>query len=368
VATTGYPSGLDTPREPGLESRALPLLSEQLFRETLFRERRRAERADRAVGLLLVTLERRDHGSADAWRALVVAISPVMRDTDVVGWFDKRHTLGIIVPADARQHFDATTTDLFRTLAAQAGRGFSIQLRVHPTPDRSNQAAAAIDPFLPPTLSEMRPRPYDAVKRVLDLALSAMFLILLSPLFVIVAALVKLTSRGPVLFKQQRVGLMMQPFVMLKFRTMEVNAAPAIHQEFVSAFITAGQNEGKTDPNRLFKIVKDPRVTSIGHFLRRTSLDELPQFWNVLRGDMSLVGPRPPLPYEVAQYKMWHTRRIGGTRPGLTGLWQVKGRSRTTFDEMVRLDLQYVMTRSFRTDLRILLATPRAVISGKGAC
>jgi lipopolysaccharide/colanic/teichoic acid biosynthesis glycosyltransferase len=117
----------------------------------------------------------------------------------------------------------------------------------------------------------------------------------------------------------------------------------------------------------VFKLVNDPRVTSVGHFLRRSSLDELPQFLNVLRGDMSLVGPRPPVPYEVERYKSWHVRRLYEAKPGITGLWQVKGRSRTTFDEMVRLDLQYARKRSLWEDIKILLATPRAVVSGKGA-
>jgi lipopolysaccharide/colanic/teichoic acid biosynthesis glycosyltransferase len=257
---------------------------------------------------------------------------------------------------------------LIRTLEAEAAGDFSIRLCVHPSPDRSNEGIHVVDPLIAPTLYETRPFRYDPVKRLLDVFLSAVLLTLLSPVFLFVAALVKLTSHGPVLFKQQRIGQMMEPFMMLKFRTMELNAAPSIHQEFVSAFIAGGQSEEAADPNRVFKIVKDPRVTTVGHLLRRTSIDELPQLWNVLRGDMSLVGPRPPLPYEVAQYKAWHLRRIAEAKPGVTGLWQVKGRSRTTFDEMVRLDLRYVKKRSFWTDLRILLETPRAVISGKGAC
>ncbi len=143
---------------------------------------------------------------------------------------------------------------------------------------------------------------------------------------------------------------------------MHVNNDDRIHQAFVADLIRAA-----TPVNGVFKIVDDPRVTSIGRFLRKTSLDELPQFWNVLRGEMSLVGPRPPLPYEVKQYKSWHCRRILDAKPGITGLWQVNGRSRTTFDEMVRLDLRYAKTRSLWTDIKILLATPAAVFSGKGA-
>ena len=368
MAISGWPSGVGDPGKPAHVSPGLPLLNEQLFRDTLFRERRRAERSDRPVELIFVTAQRRDHGSAEAWRELVTAISSARRDTDLVGWLEERQTLGIIAPADARQHFGAGHTDLFRTLEAHLPRGFSIHICMHPAPDPSNREVRAIDSLLAPTLYETRACRYDTVKRLLDLLLSAALLILLSPLLLVVAALIKLTSRGPVLFKQERIGQMMRPFVMLKFRTMEVNAASAIHQEFVTAFISGRQSEEKTDPDRVFKIVKDPRVTSIGGFLRRTSIDELPQFWNVLRGDMSLVGPRPPLPYEVAQYKSWHMRRIAGAKPGVTGLWQVTGRSRTTFDEMVRLDLRYVKRRSLWTDLRILIDTPRAVISGKGAC
>jgi lipopolysaccharide/colanic/teichoic acid biosynthesis glycosyltransferase len=156
--------------------------------------------------------------------------------------------------------------------------------------------------------------------------------------------------------------------MMLKFRTMRVDADHAIHHQFVSSFIKPGGQAVESGKAGLFKIANDPRVTSIGRFLRRTSLDELPQLWNVLRGDMSLVGPRPPLQYEVEQYQSWHRRRVLEAKPGLTGLWQVSGRSRTTFDEMVRLDLRYARTYSVWTDIKILLATPRAVISGKGAC
>jgi len=181
-----------------------------------------------------------------------------------------------------------------------------------------------------------------------------------------VAGLVKATSKGPVFFRQQRVGEHARPFMMLKFRTMHANAAHDLHQQFVSQFIQGDVRESAASAP-VFKIVGDPRVTKIGHFLRRSSLDELPQFWNVLKGDMSLVGPRPPLPYEVKVYKSWHWRRVLDAKPGITGLWQVTGRSRTTFDEMVRLDLRYARRPSVWTDIKILLATPRAVISGRGA-
>jgi len=161
---------------------------------------------------------------------------------------------------------------------------------------------------------------------------------------------------------------MMQPFTILKFRTMHCNAGDALHHQFVSSFIKARGQVPDPGTNGVFKLTNDPRVTPVGRMLRKTSLDELPQLWNVLRGAMSLVGPRPPLPYELEQYKPWHRRRVLEAKPGITGLWQVSGRSRTTFDEMVRFDLRYARTRSLWADLKILLATPAAVISGKGAC
>jgi lipopolysaccharide/colanic/teichoic acid biosynthesis glycosyltransferase len=149
---------------------------------------------------------------------------------------------------------------------------------------------------------------------------------------------------------------------------MYVNNDSAVHQQFVTDFIKTSAAKKDSSDAAPFKIKNDPRVTRVGRILRKTSLDELPQLWNVFRGDMSLVGPRPPLFYELEQYRSWHWRRVLEAKPGVTGLWQVTGRSRTTFDEMVRLDLRYVRTRNFWTDVRILLATPRAVVTGKGAC
>jgi lipopolysaccharide/colanic/teichoic acid biosynthesis glycosyltransferase len=146
---------------------------------------------------------------------------------------------------------------------------------------------------------------------------------------------------------------------------MHVNNDAKIHQEYVSKLI-----RGDAAPNGesgVFKITNDPRVYSVGQFLRNSSFDELPQFFNVLKGEMSLVGPRPPIPYELEAYDLWHRRRVLEAKPGITGLWQVKGRSSTTFDEMVRLDLQYARSWSLWLDFRILLATPRAVFSRKGA-
>jgi lipopolysaccharide/colanic/teichoic acid biosynthesis glycosyltransferase len=203
----------------------------------------------------------------------------------------------------------------------------------------------------------------------MDVAGSLLLLFLDLPLFVVIAAAIKLTSRGPVFFRQTRVGHCGRKFTFLKFRSMYCNNDHSIHLEYVKQFI-ADETGGAPGPagQAQYKIADDPRVTRIGRFLRRTSLDELPQFLNVLRGDMSLVGPRPPLPYEVECYQSWHWARLLAVKPGITGIWQVTGRSRVKFDDMVRMDLQYANTQSLLLDLKILLQTPQAMISGAGAC
>ena len=180
---------------------------------------------------------------------------------------------------------------------------------------------------------------------------------------------IKLSSKGPVFFRQQRVGRYGKTFTFLKFRSMYVNNDPTVHREFVTKLIanrsqTEPENDG--DPS-VYKLKDDKRITPVGRVLRRTSLDELPQFLNVLQGDMSLVGPRPPIPYELAAYQTWHRQRLLDVKPGITGLWQVLGRSSVGFDEMVRLDLRYASTWTPWLDFKILLRTPVAVIKGSGA-
>ncbi len=180
-----------------------------------------------------------------------------------------------------------------------------------------------------------------------------------------------MTSEGPVLFRQERIGQWGKPFTFLKFRSMQVVQADNPHKVYIEKLIRenkeangAGTENGEA---RVFKLTADPRVTSVGKFIRKTSLDELPQLINVLRGEMSLVGPRPPVAYEADVYDVWHRMRLLTVKPGITGLWQVMGRSRTTFDEMVRLDLRYVTEWSLWQDIKIILKTPWAVIAGKGA-
>jgi lipopolysaccharide/colanic/teichoic acid biosynthesis glycosyltransferase len=181
-------------------------------------------------------------------------------------------------------------------------------------------------------------------------------LVLLAPLFVIVALLVVLTSRGPVFFAQERVGRHGQPFKMLKFRSM-VRDAEALQ---------AGLMDRNEQTGPVFKIERDPRITSAGRLLRKFSLDELPQFINVLRGDMSIVGPRPPLPGEVAKYESWQRRRLS-VPPGITCVWQVSGRNDTSFEKWMYLDMQYIDHWSLMKDVKLILKTLPVVLSGRGA-
>jgi lipopolysaccharide/colanic/teichoic acid biosynthesis glycosyltransferase len=208
------------------------------------------------------------------------------------------------------------------------------------------------------------------IKRMMDVTGSLILLAMLSPVFFFIAAAIKLTSGGPVLFRQQRIGEHGTPFTFLKFRSMYVNNDSSEHKEYVRQLIAgqAAKHPANGNADGVFKLTNDSRITRVGSFLRRTSLDELPQFVNVLRGEMSLVGPRPPVPYEVAAYATWHRRRLLEAKPGITGLWQVQGRSRVSFDEMVRLDLRYARQSSPWLDLKILWQTPKAVIAGDGAC
>ena len=206
------------------------------------------------------------------------------------------------------------------------------------------------------------------IKRAIDVLGSATALLLLSPLFLVIGAVIKLTSEGPIFFKQQRLGRHGVRFTFLKFRSMYFQNDSKVHRDYVRQLISAKVSNGQTDDSGgVYKIKDDPRVTRVGRFLRRTSLDELPQFLNVLRGDMSLVGPRPPIPYEVMAYDIWHRRRFLEIKPGITGLWQVEGRSRVKFDEMVRMDIKYAKTWSPWLDIKILFRTPRAVLRGDGA-
>lgn len=351
------------------------LLPEELFRSALLRERKRADRFDESFALVTVALgDTPIPGTLS--QTVAAALTSATRETDLVGWVEDGLVLGATY-AEVATSSEATLglleARLQRELESRLETKSLVSLQVrwyrHAPPGTDGADGLSHgDPLADDLrLREQRLTVIDRCKRGLDLAGSAVLLVLLSPLFLLLAVLVRLTSSGPVFFRQTRIGYMGKPFTMLKFRTMDAQADPAVHQHYITQFIKAGAPAAEAAGQKVFKIVKDARVTTIGRFLRRTSLDELPQLWNVLSGDMSLVGPRPALRYELEQYRPWHWRRVLEGKPGLTGLWQVTGRSRTTFDEMVRLDIRYVRTRSIWTDVKILLATPRAVITCKGA-
>jgi exopolysaccharide biosynthesis polyprenyl glycosylphosphotransferase len=200
-------------------------------------------------------------------------------------------------------------------------------------------------------------------KRAIDIALAGLLLLLLLPSLVIIAAAVRVSSSGPILFRQRRIGRGGASFTLLKFRTMYRDSDTQIHEAYYQTLVSGtAQPVGST-----FKLRNDPRITPIGRVLRRFSLDELPQFINVLRGDMSLVGPRPPLPYEVKLYGEREYRRLAVT-PGVTGLWQVSGRAALDFQQMIDLDLDYIDNWSLWMDIQILARTPLVVLTGCGAC
>ena len=354
-------------------------LQENVFHSMLTLERRRAERSGKPFVLMLLDANLEYGSAAVILEEAAEVIMATKRETDLAGWYKKSDILGVIF-TEVSIEGERPLTEILRTkfetaLAKDLGREkaakIAISLHVFPEIWDRNDSDWVADAKLYPDLNRgnSRKRMPLVIKRVMDVAGSAALLLALSPLLAAIAAIIKLTSKGPVIFEQERLGRFGARFKCLKFRTMFTNNDPKIHQEFIQQFISGKEECGKENESQqaVYKIINDPRVTPIGAFLRKTSLDELPQFWNVLRGEMSLVGPRPPVPYEFEIYDIWHRRRVLDIKPGVTGLWQVSGRSRTRFDDMVRLDLRYCQTWSLWLDLKILISTPRAVFGGDGA-
>jgi exopolysaccharide biosynthesis polyprenyl glycosylphosphotransferase len=350
-------------------------LSEKMFATALRLERKRSERSGKSFLLALLNLTVAHPAECqDLRNTLATAICRVVRDTDVVGWYEEDAVVGAIFThlqdGSRTAARDAVNAKLAGAFAASAAAQKLQRLRIayHFFPEHDGHSAAG-DPVvdLDKGFSHAG-RAARVLKRTIDVVGSLVCLLVFSPLFLAIAILIKMGSRGPVLFSQTRLGQYGKAFTLLKFRSMYVDNDSSVHRDYVTQLI-AGRDVACSDAanKRVFKIVGDPRITGIGRVLRKTSLDELPQFINVLRGEMSLVGPRPPVPYEFERYAIWHRRRIMEVKPGISGLWQVSGRSKTTFDEMVRLDLQYARTWSLWLDLKILLQTPAAVISGDGA-
>jgi lipopolysaccharide/colanic/teichoic acid biosynthesis glycosyltransferase len=352
-------------------------LQDALFLEMLRLERRRTERSGKPF--MLVLIDGSDVSRTmrmEIFQKVAASVSCRTRETDVLGWYERGKKLGMLMTeigyADTRD-LDVIarkiTDAVEEALTPESFSRLKLTFRVYPdsVSDAGTPDAGKPDAVLYPDLSRSQNhRRSLALKRAVDVFGSVFAILLFLPLFLVIAALVKLSSPGPVFFRQKRLGQYGQHFSFFKFRTMYVNNDPRIHQEYVARLIAGSRDAGQGSAT--YKLKNDPRVTPLGRFLRKSSLDELPQFFNVLRNDMSLVGPRPPLPYEYERYQVWHRRRVLEMKPGITGLWQVEGRSRTTFEEMVRIDLRYAGSRSFWMDLKILLLTPTAVLSGRGAC
>jgi len=355
-------------------------LCEEAFRRMLVIERKRTERSGQPF--LLMLLDAGNHHSSEkngkALDSMLSALLSSTRETDVIGWYKERTTVGAmftgLVVDDKNSILSIILTRVSTTLRdLLTFEQFSqVSISFHFFPDDWDQDASGrpSNAALYPDLSnrdDVR-RPLLGIKRAMDIAGSAFALILCTPLFVMIAAAIKASSKGPVFFRQQRVGQFGQCFTFLKFRSMTIDNDPSAHKEYVKKLIAghAAPEPSNRNGDGVYKLTNDKRVTQVGRLLRRTSLDELPQFLNVLKGDMSLVGPRPAIPYEVDAYQTWHRRRILEVKPGITGLWQVNGRNRIKFDEMVRLDLQYAKSWTPWLDIKILMRTPHAVF--RGAC
>jgi exopolysaccharide biosynthesis polyprenyl glycosylphosphotransferase len=350
-----------------------PIPSEGQFGGLLCLERRRAERSRKPFLLMLLDLRKVmvNGNSGRVIESVWASVCSASRESDIRGWYLQDTVLGIIfievqtdgsVPVSDVIHAKVTSALYDRLESNEVER---IDIRMYLQPDSASNWENWSGLYRDLREKESGKKLHRAIKRGLDIIASSMALWVLALPMAVIALLIKLSSKGPILFRQSRVGYRGVPFTFLKFRTMRHSNDGSVHKEFIQRYISGEMNSAGPAP--VFKITDDPRVTRIGKFLRKTSLDELPQFWNVLTGEMSLVGPRPPIPYEVEYYDIWHRRRILEVKPGLTGLWQVKGRSRTTFNDMVRLDLQYAKTWSIWLDLKILFETPLAMISGNGA-
>jgi exopolysaccharide biosynthesis polyprenyl glycosylphosphotransferase len=358
---------------------------EDYFSELLRVERKRTERSKTPFLLMLFDVSRLGEleNPREAKRNTIKAISSLVRDIDVIGWYAHDTAVGILFREMKKGHAyspvvrEKILRRMYHYLNAHIeDRRIIEQIFVsfHSFPESDVDAVSKtpLDLNLYPDMSLMNENPATVfsffLKTIMDLVGSLLGIVGISPVLVLIAILVKCSSNGPFLFRQERIGIFGKPFTLLKFRTMYVDKGDDIHKEFVTGFIK-GKADGvpqSEEQAKVYKLTKDPRITPIGKFLRATSLDELPQLFNVVKGEMSLVGPRPPVPYEYEQYDIWHKGRLVRFKPGITGLWQVEGRSSTSFDEMVRLDLKYMKEWSLWLDIKILLKTPWVALTGKG--
>lgn len=375
------------------------------FRSILERECARADRSGPHFSLIDFNLEYSKNNGTSAGH-LIKLLTERMRSSDALGWIRKQH-IGLMLYNTDASAACRWANNIRQAISPQL-YPLDFSVFVYPAEDRDSDPSNVIKrnhrikdtvaPAInqsksPPKFVNMAVRNSDMPnsqgsliisnkdlntvqnfkalffrgmplwKRSMDILGALLGLILLSPVFLLVSALIKIMSPGPVFLKQERVGYGGKQFNFWKFRTMKVNADSSVHQQYFAELINGSKNgEGESDKPMAKLDDDNPQIIPFGRILRKSCLDELPQLINVLRGDMSLVGPRPPIPYEVQEYVRWHKGRFD-TVPGMTGLWQVSGKNRLSFKEMVRLDIRYSKNLSFVSDLKILMMTPIAIFS-----
>jgi lipopolysaccharide/colanic/teichoic acid biosynthesis glycosyltransferase len=331
-------------------------------------EKRRTDRSKSPLSLIIFHVE----GSGEKLRKsvdrLLTTVQYNKRETDVLGYLGTNR-IALLLPETGA----SGAAGFVRSIESRTGvKPHTLERGTYPAEVFDNllagrPAVSEESTFPSPESTKHSPTSH-AVKRGLDVVGALLTIAVASPVMLLAAIAVKTSSPGPVIFKQTRLGRRGVPFTFYKFRSMVVNNDDRTHREYVQNLIQGNHdavNQGDSD-QPLYKIQSDPRVTPVGRFIRRSSIDELPQLFNVLKGDMSLVGPRPPIPYETERYESWHLRRILDVTPGITGLWQVEGRNRVTFDDMVRLDLCYARDWSIWLDMKILVKTVVAVLRFDG--
>lgn len=358
------------------------LISEESFKTLVEVERKRSERSGKPFLVMLLDLTSIINGKdryssgrnsiLQFFNKVVKTITVETRDIDIKGWYETGKSIGIlfteITPEGKDKILEKINRGLRKVFREIASR---INISCHWYPmDHSEFGNGEVQIFYPdPSQLSLRKKISRISKRSIDILGSLLGLLIFSPVFLVASIIIKFCSAGPVFFRQERVGKGGKIFRIYKFRTMTVKNDESEHREYMKQFIhgQAQAVKDETSGMKVFKLTNDARVTPIGKFLRKTSLDEVPQFINVLLGDMSLVGPRPPIPYEFKEYNLWHRRRVLESKPGITGYWQVEGRSMTNFDGMVRMDIRYINTRSTLFDLKVILKTPLALFTAKGA-
>lgn len=347
------------------------VLAKPQFLVQLEREMRRADRSKAPLSIVRFdssSANRSEGAVAEGMSELVKLLNKHRRETDVLGYLGHDAIGVLLLDTDAL----GAEQYMKRVSGQVADLAFTADTATYPHQIFNDLIAQDRDlqKFYVEEVGYFDHKGFHlAVKRMIDVVGALAGMVLLSPLLLVTALAVAVSSPGPIIFRQTRIGRHGSPFCFYKFRSMASNADDSVHRDYVTNLIQGNLetvNQGDA-AKPVFKMKSDPRVTRIGRIIRKTSIDELPQLLNVLKGEMSLVGPRPPLPYEVEKYQSWHLRRVLEAKPGITGVWQVEGRSKVPFEDMVRMDLWYSRNWSLMLDLRILLKTVKVVFQCSGA-